>query len=544
MKSRDLLKDRNMLFFFGAAIGVLLFIITYGTAILDPFNDAWILRSPDIDIRQHYVGFLNFYNDSWTFPIGNTDSLSYPYQVSIVWTDSIPGVCVLLKLFRFMLPQTFQFFGIFGLVTFALNGAFAALLVYEVTKSRTAAILSCPFFIMSFTVIHRLYYHTALASHWIILAALLLFFGNRKYNIKRDAMIYALFSFLCVSIHSYFLPMAGGILLIDTIYINRGKKKSLPMLIPLISFCAAGLLSLFVYGAFSSGVEHGGFAIGEFNSNLNTLFNSLGYGILPELPLVRDTQYEGFGYLGLGVLILLCISLVYLAYREVRKGFEGTKQYFRDHMRTGLTILMGLCFAVAAVFPEAGINSIVIIPDVVPGIIKRMMGIFRSNGRFIWPLMYLIMLSCIYVIVRMTKKAAVAYVLICACLLLQSADLRSWVMEKREFYTAEYKYWCYLDRYGPDKDTYDHIVMTFDNGDLKMDTGYFASKYGKTINRFYFARVIDNKIEDQLEKYREALAAGDPEPGCIYFFDNESIDEWDTGYLTIEKLGDNLYLGY
>ena len=185
-----------MLFFFGAAIGVLLFIITYGTAILDPFNDAWILRSPDIDIRQHYVGFLNFYNDSWTFPIGNTDSLSYPYQVSIVWTDSIPGVCVLLKLFRFMLPQTFQFFGIFGMVTFALNGAFAALLVYEVTKSWTAAIFSCPFFIMSFTVIHRLYYHTALASHWIILAALLLFFGNRKYSIIRDAVIYALFSFI------------------------------------------------------------------------------------------------------------------------------------------------------------------------------------------------------------------------------------------------------------------------------------------------------------------------------------------------------------
>ncbi|MBR5377182.1 MAG: hypothetical protein IK139_07870, partial [Lachnospiraceae bacterium] len=91
MKKIELTKDRNMLFFFGAAIGALLFIITYGTAILDINYDAWILRSPDIDIRQHYIGLLNFINDPWTFPIGNTDSLSYPHMMSVVWTDSIPG---------------------------------------------------------------------------------------------------------------------------------------------------------------------------------------------------------------------------------------------------------------------------------------------------------------------------------------------------------------------------------------------------------------------------------------------------------------------
>ncbi len=545
MKKIDLTKDRNMLFFFGAAIGALLFIITYGTAILDPGYDAWILNSPDIDIRQHYIGFLNFINDPWTFPIGNTDSLSYPHMMSVVWTDSIPGLCVLAKLIRFALPKTPQIFGIYGIITFALNGAFAALLVYEVTKNAAVSLFSSPFFIMSFTVIHRMYYHTALASHWIILAALLYFYTDRKYSIKRDAVIYGLFSFLCVSIHSYFLPMAGGILLFDTIYINREKKKkTLSMLIPLASFCVSGILSLLVYGAFTSQVEHGGFAIGEFYCNLNTLFNSLGYGMLPKLPLVRDTQYEGFGYLGLGILVLCVICGAYLIYRAVRLGFKGTKEFLKEHLRITLSIIMGLFFAAISIFPEVDFGSTVIIPDILPFAIKKLFGIFRSNGRFIWPLMYIIMLSCIYILFRMTKKAPVAYILLAVCLLLQGADLKTWVNEKHEFYTAEYKYKNFLDKHGPDPDTYDHIVMTYDNGDMKMETGYYAANHDKTINMFYFARVIDNIENAQLEKYKEAALSGNPEPGCIYLFNDESLKEWEGADLTIEKIRDDLYIGY
>ncbi len=545
MKKADFLVEKIMLFFFGAAIGALFFMAVYGTRILDINYDSWILRSSDYDIKQHYIGFLHFINSPWTFPFGMVDTLSYPCMMSVVWTDSIPGLCVLVKIFRFMFPKVPQLFGIFGMVTFALNGGFASLLCYRVTGRRAVAIFASPFFILSFTVLQRLYYHTALSCHWIILAALLYFFTDRKYNIKKDAVIYGLFSIICVSVHSYFLPMAGGILLFDTVYINYDKKKKEgKMLIPLLSFCVCGLIMLYLYGAFSSPVEHGGFAIGGYNSNLNTLFNSMGKGILPELINRNDLQYEGFGYLGLGMLIMTTMALIILACRVISVGIKASWSILKRHVRILLTILMGLFFLVIAVFPEADLNDIVLIPDFIPFFIKKLLGIFRSNGRFIWPLMYIIMLSSLYVLFRYTKKTYIAYIFFAVCLLLQLADVRTYAAEKHEIFTKDYEYSCLLDEYGPDRDSYDHIIMTFDNGDLRMDMGYFAVLYDKTINRFYFARVIDNVIEDNLTKYREKLHAGKGEPGNIYVFNDETIKEWDVSGLQIEKINENLILGY
>ncbi len=545
MKKAESSGEKIMLFFFGAAIGALLFMLVYGTRILDPGYDSWILRSGDLDIKQHYIGFLHFINSPWIFPFGMVDSLSYPHRMSVVWTDSIPGLCILAKVFRFLLPRAPQLFGIYGIVTFMLNGGFAALLSYRLTGKRAAAILASPFYILSFTVLQRLYYHTALSSHWIILAALLYYFTDRKYDIKKDGLVYGLFSIICVSVHSYFLPMAGGILFFDTVYVNcKKKKKNIQMLIPLASFCICGLIMLFLYGAFSSPVDHGGYAIGGYNSNLNTLFNSMGNAMIPGLVNKDDLQYEGFGYLGLGMLIMTVTAIILLIARVISAGIKETVLILKRHLRIPVTLIMGLFFLVIAVFPEADINETVLIPDIFPFFIKKLFGVFRSNGRFIWPLMYIIMAASLYVIFRVMKKSAVVYSVLAVCLILQFADVRPYIMEKSEYFREEYGNFCLLERYGPDKDSYEHIIMTFDNGDLKMDMGYFAALNDKTINRFYFARGIDSVIDETLLEYREKLFEGKGEPGCIYVFNAESLDEWKGNGLKIEKITDDLFLGY
>ncbi len=544
MKKADISVEKYMLFFFGAAIGALLFLVTYGTAILDTGYDAWILRSPDLDIKQHYIGFLHYLDSPWTFPVGMMDSLSYPHRMSVVWTDSIPGFCLLAKIFRFALPDTPQLFGIFGILTFALNGGFASLLIHRVTGSRMASIFASPFFILSFTVLQRLYYHTALSCHWIILAALLYFYSEKKYDIKRDCLVYGIFSVICVSVHSYFLPMAGGILLFDTIKSNCGRKKTFPALLPLISFCLCGLFALYFYGAFSSPVDHGGFAIGEFNSNLNTLFNSLGDGILPGLPNVKDTQYEGFGYLGLGMLLMALTALILLIYKVIKLGIKESIAVLKRRYAILLTVVMALFFAFIAVFPELDFNDRVLFPDIVPYPIKVLLGVFRSNGRFIWPLMYLIMISSLYVIFHLIKKYPVIYSLLIACILLQAADLKPYMTEKSDCFRAEYGNFCLLERYGPDKDSYDHIIMTYDNGDMKMDMGYFSALNDKTVNRFYFARGIDAVVDETLEGYKKAALAGKPEPRSLFVFNAETLKEWEDAPLEIEKVTDDLYFGY
>ena len=542
--------DIFMLFFFGAALGILAFLITYGTSILDLTNDKWILKNPDIDIKQHYIGLLHYLNAPWSFPLGCMNTLSYPYTMSIVWTDSIPIFCVVIKLLKGFLPAAPQLFGWYGLLTYALNGGFGAILTFRVTKNRTLSLFSSIFFIFSFPVLQRLFYHTSLAAHFIIFAALFYFYSDKKRSLLKRGFMYGFFGFLCVSIHSYFLPFAGVILLADTVktYITdvpdkKNMKRSLKVWLPLLSFCAVALFSLYFYGTFSTPVNHAGFSLGEFNANLNTFYNSLGDGRLPGLKNKYNTQYEGFGYLGLGVLVMCAASALILIQKSVRLiSKKELKEYMKSHVKMSLTALMFIVFFVMAVVPEADLNEATLISDFFPQSVKRILGVFRSNGRFIWGDIYILILSSAYVL---NKKAGekVLCVIVSICIFLQIYDISPMIMKKREYYTGIYEEFDLLGEYVP-VDIYDHIVMTFDNGDFKMNFAYYAALNHKTMNRFYFARDIDSVINEKLDEYKTEAVEGRPDERTVYIFNAETMKEWEAAPLHTEKVTDDLFFGY
>ena len=65
-----------VLLLLGALLGLAAFLCLYGTAPLDPANDAWIWYGYDeTDIHQHYAGWLGFRNSSWQFPLAQADAL-------------------------------------------------------------------------------------------------------------------------------------------------------------------------------------------------------------------------------------------------------------------------------------------------------------------------------------------------------------------------------------------------------------------------------------------------------------------------------------
>ena len=99
------------LFLTGCLMGVLCFIAVYGVKILNPGYDAWLLNG-DLDLMQHYIGFGHYRNSSWTFPIGLISTLSKPYPMSVIYTDSIPLIAVFFKILSPLLPETFQYFGL------------------------------------------------------------------------------------------------------------------------------------------------------------------------------------------------------------------------------------------------------------------------------------------------------------------------------------------------------------------------------------------------------------------------------------------------
>ena len=129
-RSSSFHKDRLILFLTGCALGVACFLWVYGASVINPLYDAWLFNT-DMDLKQHYIGWCHYRMSDWHFPVGLIDTLSYPTSVSVIYTDSIPLVALIFKLFRNILPLRFQYFGMFGLFSFMLMGGISSQLIYE-----------------------------------------------------------------------------------------------------------------------------------------------------------------------------------------------------------------------------------------------------------------------------------------------------------------------------------------------------------------------------------------------------------------------------
>ena len=172
-----------VLLLLGALLGLAAFLCLYGTAPLDPANDAWIWYGYDeTDIHQHYAGWLGFRNSSWQFPLAQADALAYPAGtgVNISFTDSLPWVSVLFKLLAPVLPAQFQWFGLYELAAFILQGVAAALVLGLFLYNLLPLAAGTALFAFSPIMIERAFRHVALSSHYIVLFALYAYLRGRR----------------------------------------------------------------------------------------------------------------------------------------------------------------------------------------------------------------------------------------------------------------------------------------------------------------------------------------------------------------------------
>ena len=176
-----MLKNRSQrtaqLFLLGAALGTVVFLLVYGLAPLDVANDAFCRGGfIEKDIQQHYAGWLFYRHSALSWPLGVTQDVNYPSGVSVAYTDSIPLLAVLCRPLAAALGGTFQYFGCFTLVCFALQGGFAALLCGLFVEGLAAPVIGSLVFSASPILIERAFRHTSLGAQWLVLAALYCYF--------------------------------------------------------------------------------------------------------------------------------------------------------------------------------------------------------------------------------------------------------------------------------------------------------------------------------------------------------------------------------
>ena len=292
------------LFWLGALLGTAVFLLVYGLAPLDAANDAFCRGGYiEKDIQQHYAGWLFYRSSALGWPLGVTQAVNAPQGVSVAYTDSIPLLAVLCRPLAAALGGTFQYFGWFTLVCFALQGGFAALLCGLFANALFAPLAGALVFTVSPVLIERAFRHSSLGAQWLVLAALYCYFSCRRQGRYASAGLFII-NVLAVGIHPYFLPMTYAVtlaLLLEYAVTHRQWLRPAALLIGNMACTAAlGWALGLLYGTATSG---GQALYGYFAMNLNALWNPVGVnGVLYSRLLPAQNQVEGnydaFAYLG------------------------------------------------------------------------------------------------------------------------------------------------------------------------------------------------------------------------------------------------------
>ncbi|MCR4611539.1 MAG: DUF6311 domain-containing protein [Lachnospiraceae bacterium] len=596
-------KDRYA-FIVGLVIGMFVFVLIYGFSIINPTNTEWLLHSDDyegsIDLTQHYMGWVYYRDTPWSFPLGLTEGI-YSEPVSVVYTDSIPLFAVFFKIFSGILPASFQYMGLFGLLCYALMGGFGALITRRFSSNILVNVISAFFFVLSPILLNRMYLHTALSAHFLIVAGIVLWLYRDR--MKRAKYIGAWTALLTCGtlINAYFTPILLGILLCSIVQdLINGEKISrciMPVVIPLVvTLFFAWMVGMFYGETNASG--SGGLDILSFN--MDAFFNPATYatdfghfthdfkeisysGLVRGYALVTPYQNEGFAYLGLGMIILVILAIILLIAYLIRrariikrderigantstfekekdgakKGVSGKEKdsaftnTFPGNKRKTVSYVVALLiymvvFTFLALSPTWTLGGRELFSIPYPEFIWNLLSIFRSTGRFIWPVYYMIMTLALLVptcIFARTKKEtyasklfpkrkvfliekAVVILLMALCLLTQVIDLSAAMKQKHDDFhkTATYESDLKSQLWEQIAKKCDTIVVYPPTQDLYWDGisalefEIFAKQHGMSMNMTYMSRDLTAFADEKTRAEFEERKNGKTFPNHMYLF--------------------------
>ncbi len=484
------------------------FILVYGVNVLKWDNIDWLMQGGDL--TQHYLGWVAYRKSRWFFPIGLSDYLSYPQVCSVIFTDSIPVLCVFFKIFSGILPENFQFFGFYGLLSFILSGFFIYRVLRTRIANRVALYISSAVFVLVPVVLMWMFRHTSLAGHWIILMFLEPLFNYGSRSERQIYIYYGVGAALACSVHLYFMPM--GVIILAGYYLIDifNKKGFFDAFIGMGFYILSSLVAVFLLGGFSTNTVSYFEGLGDSSFNLNSFFNSRGYSkIFKEMKTFGAWPDESYGYLGAGI-ILLCLVCVIIIFLKRKQAIS--------YLKTNRPMVIALCFVffsslLLSLCPYFALGDKPLLPQGLPESVMLSLRTFRATGRFGWIGVYIIMILSILIVVNNINNKVLVTVLISIILLLQVFDTMNLASDKHKKFSGSPQYENKLANNAA-------LRTVFENPSIKhiylLDGFYIKDFYpwaynslqnNKTLNQFYFARPLLD-----IDKYGYyALSEGDSE---------------------------------
>jgi hypothetical protein len=495
-----------------------------GVRILSPASVDWVLK---LDWQYHFLGWHFFRREGWQMPPGLVQTYNAPVGTSVGFTDSIPLVALLLKPFSAWLPASMQYFGLWLLLCFALQGVFGALLTRLWTSRPLLQFLGGALFVVVPTLLGRVG-HGALSAHWLILWSLWLYL--REPGRRASVVELGLLGLLAGLIHPYLAIMV--LALIGAVSLRRlwqsphaGVRRYAVSTLPLASCGAAMLAGWWLSGLLSlpGSTDLASTGLDTYSMNLLGPIAPVGWsGIMPEVPLASQTQeFEGFQYLGLGLLLLIAGALV-----------AGR---WRADLRVAAMlplVLVVAAFGIYALSPRITLGTRVVI-DVLTPAMERF-AVFRATGRFFWPAAYALLAFAIWVVVtRLPPRLAVAA--LSAALGLQAIDLGGHYASLHATARSEaFHTWPRTLTDGVWRTMLPHYkrVLLYPPEQCGpapvafLHPALLAGEYGLGINTGHMARVNRSAIASYCASLFRDLDAGRVENDAVYLVHRDLLDRF------------------
>jgi hypothetical protein len=374
--------------------------------------------------------------------------------------------------------------------------------------------------------------HFEVASHWLILGALYLYFSNTKF--VRNWSLLLLLSILI----SVYITAMLVLIFFAALAKERFVNKALPTLRRLSVAAVVPLLWLFAGFVFMGYLNYGGSAAGTgfFRLNVLAYFNpgfswTGSFSRIFELVVPTDHRQlfvedmEMFQYLGIGALVMLVGLAVYLVQQRKAAWWKSN-----SWLIGALVIMLLVAFSHRIGF--AGREVVYWWPEV----LKDTRQVFRAATRFGWPLYYALMLGAVVATSRVLPKkwASVAIGAIC---LFNVIDVLPGVQETHYHIT---------DKFGSIRaqstEKWETIlankshVKVFPNFDLQVgntvpDAENFeknwyllarlALDHNMSTNFGYVSRPITEHIAREDALIQAGLSAGELDPEVVYIIGNK-----------------------
>ncbi len=527
MLKRFFKSDAKKYALIAGGIGALVYLLLFGYRSLIITNVSYIYNAKDrilamSDLPYHQLGLDYFLREGWNFPPGNIRTYPYPYGTSILISDSLPLFAFVAKLFAGILPEYFQYFGIWTLLCFILQGVCAALILRRLGVRLLPAMCAVPLFLINVPLLFRCFHHCALCGQWLILLAFLGYLYSDELKFTEKTAFWTTACILCVLIQGYFLLICGAVmaaaLLGDVI---KDRKKIVESIMIIGISVLSSLLVFYLCGGFYGENRLAGTQLGRFLFDVSYLIDPYIFSSFFSGNRMPDKNTEHGAYLGVALIILYLIAFAVLLLKR-KEAFAYLK---RNKSRKVILALMLSGFFLISLGPKVQFfgETVIDLLEVLPQKVLDYLAVFRSSARFFWPVWYIMLIAVIRILTSVfkDKRSYIFCLMLAACAIVQYVELPERTIETKA-YTDEKGYSSAFDSAFADcfNEKAAHLSVVSNKMTGYEDVIVYAVHHGLTTNLGNLGRGKWNSIADD----KKRLAEGRPENDTIYVINLRDVD--------------------